>query len=311
MALSVKVAFLSCFGFISGMCWLVNQVARPMIELPSPLDSPAMAVTVPPRGPVAAANPHGAFEREAPVVVAAAETPYDSDLLHVDALPDAPAHARRVKLPPLQAAPVVVAAAEAPETVPAEPRHALAAAPARSQSDEPLVPVVEIVAASLSGDRGGDDEARTAPTGREYAVRRGDSLALIARREIGSDDPRMVDVLVAMNPQLATRRNRILVGETLRVPTAEAARELLAAGPAQAVAEAAVASASGRTSRPNDGKIEPRWYTVRANDSLEHIARRELNDPSRWREIAELNGLKDANRIPRGARLRLPADGQS
>ena len=37
MALSEKVALLGCLGFIFGMCWLVTLVARPMVDLPTPL----------------------------------------------------------------------------------------------------------------------------------------------------------------------------------------------------------------------------------------------------------------------------------
>ena len=37
MAVGDKVALLACLGFIFGMSWLVTLVARPMVELPTPL----------------------------------------------------------------------------------------------------------------------------------------------------------------------------------------------------------------------------------------------------------------------------------
>ena len=37
MVLSGKVAASTCLAFIFGMCWLVSSVARPMVELPTPL----------------------------------------------------------------------------------------------------------------------------------------------------------------------------------------------------------------------------------------------------------------------------------
>jgi len=45
---------------------------------------------------------------------------------------------------------------------------------------------------------------------------------------------------------------------------------------------------------------------VQKNDSLQAIAKRCLNDERRWREIAELNGLKKPNQINSGARLKIP-----
>ena len=36
MTLSIKVAWVTSLGFIFGMSWLVSQVARPIVELPTP-----------------------------------------------------------------------------------------------------------------------------------------------------------------------------------------------------------------------------------------------------------------------------------
>jgi len=47
-------------------------------------------------------------------------------------------------------------------------------------------------------------------------------------------------------------------------------------------------------------------YTVVSGDSLWKIAKRELNDGSRYKEIAQLNGIQDPNRINVGQVLRLP-----
>jgi nucleoid-associated protein YgaU len=51
----------------------------------------------------------------------------------------------------------------------------------------------------------------------------------------------------------------------------------------------------------------PRWYTIQSNDSLRSIAKRQLRDEERWREIAALNpALRDANRLRPGTRIKLP-----
>jgi len=50
---------------------------------------------------------------------------------------------------------------------------------------------------------------------------------------------------------------------------------------------------------------EPRRYEVRSGDTLRQIARRELGDVARWREIAQLNGMKD-DALREGQILLLP-----
>jgi len=47
-------------------------------------------------------------------------------------------------------------------------------------------------------------------------------------------------------------------------------------------------------------------YTIQKGDSLERIAQRLLNDRSRWREIAELNRLKNQDRLVPGTTIRVP-----
>jgi lysozyme len=46
--------------------------------------------------------------------------------------------------------------------------------------------------------------------------------------------------------------------------------------------------------------------TVTSGDTLSGIARKHLRDPSRWEEIARLNGIKDPRDIRPGQKLRLP-----
>ncbi len=49
-----------------------------------------------------------------------------------------------------------------------------------------------------------------------------------------------------------------------------------------------------------------RSHTVRDGDSLQSIAHREYGDPTRWRLIAEANGVDDPVRLPRGRTLVVP-----
>ncbi len=54
-----------------------------------------------------------------------------------------------------------------------------------------------------------------------------------------------------------------------------------------------------------------KWYTVQQSDSLKGIAQRVLGDAGRWRELAELNALRDPNKLVPGKRLKLPTDAAS
>jgi nucleoid-associated protein YgaU len=51
-----------------------------------------------------------------------------------------------------------------------------------------------------------------------------------------------------------------------------------------------------------------RWYQIKKNDRYISIARRQLGDARRWREVYELNKDKfpDPQRIREGVRIKLP-----
>lgn len=49
-----------------------------------------------------------------------------------------------------------------------------------------------------------------------------------------------------------------------------------------------------------------RLYTVRDGDTLASIAAAAFADPLRWIELAELNGIRDPNRLEPGRKLQLP-----
>ncbi len=63
------------------------------------------------------------------------------------------------------------------------------------------------------------------------------------------------------------------------------------------------AIATVKEERP--AKPKARTYTVKAGDTLWAIAKKELNDGSKYNEIAELNSIADPNKISIGQVLRL------
>ncbi|MFC4072674.1 LysM peptidoglycan-binding domain-containing protein [Actinoplanes subglobosus] len=111
---------------------------------------------------------------------------------------------------------------------------------------------------------------------RTYTVQRGDSLAKIAREQLG-DEARWPEIFV-LNRATVQNPNRIFPGQVLFLPPAQ-----------------------------SSGPI-PRLYTVKAGDSLSRIAREKLGDESRWREIFNLNRdvISDPDRIFPGQVLVLP-----
>jgi|GEM_PF-3018481 len=117
----------------------------------------------------------------------------------------------------------------------------------------------------------------TSPTsspGESYVVRPGDTLSAIAARALGdaSRYPEIARLNGLANPNL------IRVGQTLKLPQ----------------------GAATQAPKPT------RHYTVRPGDTLSKIAREQLGDPNRYREIARLNRLNDPNRIQVGQELAIP-----
>lgn len=91
------------------------------------------------------------------------------------------------------------------------------------------------------------------------------------------------------------------VAQSKRTPAPKKAAQ----APRETPAKAALVSASTRrvTTPTQPARAT---YVVRSGDSLERIARRELGDGSRWREVAELNGIANPNLVRVGQKLAMP-----
>ncbi len=146
------------------------------------------------------------------------------------------------------------------------------------------------------------------PAAAIHVVRRGDSLARLARRFWGTSSPQALDVLVAANPKLKGRRHRLLVDEKLIIPAhpdLESALTLArsASNDGRGGSGAHAVNIAAVEASETDGTF---WYTIQKSDSLSSIARRVLNNERRWPEIKRLNKLRDANRLMPGMRIKLP-----
>lgn len=139
-----------------------------------------------------------------------------------------------------------------------------------------------------------------------YVVRPGDTLSRIAASHYGSRSSRFIRAIVDANRSLLRDPDVVAVGMTLRLPVMDdsprpgnsAAKEVLERTAAADPRETTGASAQ-----------TTRWYQIRKNDRYATIARDQLGDENRWRELFELNKDKfpDPDAIREGVRIKLPA----
>ena len=118
---------------------------------------------------------------------------------------------------------------------------------------------------------------------REYTIKQGDILGLIAQRELGS--VRFVADIEKLNPGLDARHLR--PGKTILLPT-----------------KGASSDDSGAARLQRAGAY--RDYVVGKGDTLERIARVELGSPRRVEELKELNPGLRPTRMRIGQKIKLP-----
>jgi len=291
MALNVKAAMLICMGFIGGMSWVLQQFEAPRVEMPSPL-----AVAAARHGVGEAADGGGlgvSRDLDPRAVWVRQFARPNSRELQADWNRAADTNPGLAIAPPMESMGGGLAAAELPPLV-----YPAGDAAMVSVDEQPVV-----LASVLSPTE--DAAAAVVAEPAQYRVSKGDTLTRIARRQWNSDDARLVALLVEANPKLRSRTARIVLGEELTIPPADAARRVLA-GEAVAVVLAR-AVAGGSPSRGAAAETaDPHWYTIRRNDTLAGIAQRLLKDAGRWREIAMLNRELNPRRIVPGMRIKLP-----
>lgn len=267
MALTDRLAMGICLASITGVCWLVQQVARPITELPSPVTEfrerafdaadrpgPASLDARPPTTtlPARLARPSLVETRRAesnsrPVLFAATHAAAASPPIRPTGEPVLPPLvARGPAISPVQdkekaTGPIrmdAAALAQRPgrevsstlfKPIAAEPPVAVAAATTAAEGSPTSSPLA--TSQALVGEPGPAAHA----TARPYQVRTGDSMIRILRRELGTDDRETLQAVIQLNPQLAARPNKIFVGETIVLPAKQAQ-----------VADAVVAASAAR-----------------------------------------------------------------
>lgn len=368
-ALNVKIALLTCVGFTVVMCWLVNQVSRPLATAAA---APAVSGSAPPSlGPGAQASTRGravdGLRRSSPIDASrvAGRAMHEAAAVRAATLTT---ERMEDRLPPVSAVRSVEATLAGLGPVGSDAdRVGRGGVGNHSLSDFVASPEVAsavlVPEASLAGENtltalrrssttggtqtpGLDESTTTAATEApapaaaraRYKVERGDTLSSIAKRIVGSDDARTLQALVAANPKLKSRPNKVLVGEVLAIPELgrepatptrgvatksspgergetvnrkasreKAARVAADSGPKTAAGKKSTAATASL--RPSTAKA-PRTTLVaaRRNESLPDFAKRVLKDQKRWREIQALNGLKPGERLSSGQKLKVPID---
>jgi nucleoid-associated protein YgaU len=148
--------------------------------------------------------------------------------------------------------------------------------------------------------------APVAPPPATYVVQSGDTLAGIASKLLG--DANRWSEIQALNAGIDPKKLR--AGQSLALPAGAAAPKQASAPSApKERAKPSEKLAQKPAAKPPSGGAGAggRTYVVRAGDALTAIARRELGDASRWREIAALNPKVDPDRLLVGQSLALPA----
>ncbi len=153
---------------------------------------------------------------------------------------------------------------------------------------------------------------------RRYTVVPGDTLSKIAALHLGSASPTVINAIFDANRQVLSSPDVLRVGVELVLPVihgvpgssrggsvAAAPTPVRSTAPQSTKARSTFQKANIQARKP---ALPLRWYQIKKNDRYITIARRQLGDAGRWREVYELNKDKfpDPQRIREGVRIKLP-----
>lgn len=141
----------------------------------------------------------------------------------------------------------------------------------------------------------------------EYVVQKGDSLASIARRKLGAES-RWVEIQAA-NKGLDPKS--LQVGDKIVLPSSSASpavsEQPKVAGSAHKTHSTTTPAKNTETKKATLAASKSAGtYKVKKGDGLRAIARSQLGDESRWKEILAVNPGLEANRLMVGETIKLP-----
>ncbi len=149
-----------------------------------------------------------------------------------------------------------------------------------------------------------------------YIVAKNDNLTRIARKFYGHRGGKQrlseyVDLIFQKNRGVLKNKDSVRVGQKLKIPiehelaeSDDVARTVAAISEAQRRGHAAAIKPGADSDKIRNWK----WYQVKPNDRYTKIAKEQLGDAGRWREIFEMNKavFSDPNKIRPGVRIKLP-----
>ncbi len=151
--------------------------------------------------------------------------------------------------------------------------------------------------------------ARTPPVQARYTVVPGDTLSRIAMTLYGSRSARFVNAIFDGNRAILSDPDKLRVGMELVIPNVTSD---VSSVPKPRAEGSDLQETAPRVSPAAESESRTwRTYQIRKNDRYMSIAREQLGDAGRWREIYELNKaiFPDAGRIRAGVNIKLPVGG--
>lgn len=146
-----------------------------------------------------------------------------------------------------------------------------------------------------------------------YTVAPGDTLSKIALAHFGNKSRTSVNTIFDLNRSMLASPDDLKAGLVLSLPVVEGVVRLVKSEPPKATPPTSSNKEEAKK-HPTKKSAEPpsatyHWYQVKKNDRYASIAREQLGDAGRWRELHELNKDKFPNphSIREGVRIKLPA----
>ena len=139
-----------------------------------------------------------------------------------------------------------------------------------------------------------------------YTVAAGDTLSAIAARYYGGKARRLADAIFDANRTVLSNPDQLRIGVELIIPAVSGYDRPSGVPSVAPLRENETIRETGTEELPDAGPF--RWYQIQKNDRYISIARQQLGDAGRWREIYDLNRDKfpDPGLIREGVRIRLP-----
>lgn len=145
-----------------------------------------------------------------------------------------------------------------------------------------------------------------------HVVQSDENLAVIAKKYYGKEEGNrhiVIQKLYEFNSDVIKSINQVRVGDKLKVPPFE---QLMNPEKAQAKSSSAsdtllkkFSNVFERVNGSNSGSVTE--YIVKEDDNLWSIAEEMLGNGARYSEIVRLNKIRNADQVPAGTRLKIPA----